>query len=72
MKISKRIIKGLLGGLAGLSGTLIGFFIYSLFFGYYVNSFTIVPFTVIFTTVTIIIVFILEKFIFKKNNDKTV
>ena len=72
MKINKRIIKGLLGGLAGLSGPLIGFFIYSLFFGYYVNSLTIVPFTVICSTITLIIVFILEKFIFKKNNDKTV
>ena len=66
MKIDKRIIKGLLGGLAGLSGPSIGFFIYFLFFGYYVNYLTIIPFTVICSTVTLIIVFILEKFIFKK------
>jgi hypothetical protein len=32
MKINKRIMEGLLGGLAGASGPLIGFFIYSLFF----------------------------------------
>ena len=66
MKINKRIIKDLLVGSAVVSGPAIGFFIYSLFFGYYVNSLTIIPFTVICTTVTLIIVFILEKFIFKK------
>jgi hypothetical protein len=66
MKINIRIIKGLIGVLAGLSGPVIGFFIYFLFFGYYANSLTIIPFTVICSTITLIVLIILEKFIFKK------
>ena len=66
MKINKRIVKGLLGGLAAFLGPMIGFFIYSLFFGYYVNSLTIIPFVFIISIITLIMVIILEKLVFKK------
>jgi len=66
MKINKGIVKGLLGGLVAFLGPMIGFFIYSLFFGYYVNSLTIIPFVFICSIITLIMVIILEKFVFKK------
>jgi hypothetical protein len=68
MQINKRIVKGLLGGLVAFLGPTIGFFIYSLFFGYYVNSLTIIPFVFICSIITLIMVIILEKFVFKKIN----
>ena len=66
MEIKRKFKKALVGGLIGFLGPMIGFFIYSLFFGYYVNSLTIIPFVFMCSIITLIIVIILEKFVLKK------
>ena len=63
MKASNKKLEAFLGGLIAFSGPSIGFLIYSLFFGNYVNSLTIIPYIVIITSVTIILVIMVEKFI---------
>ena len=66
MKASNKKKEAFLGGLIAFSGPSIGSLIYSLFFGNYINSLTIIPFIAISMAVTLILVFMVEKFIYEK------
>jgi len=63
MKTNRKLMSGIFGGLLGLSGPIIGGLIYSLFFGDYVNSLTMIPFITIVMSVTLILLIIPGKFI---------
>jgi len=66
MKINRRFKKGLLGSLAGFLGPALGFCIYYLFFGYYINSWIdVIVFTITCLIVSLITVIILKKSVFK-------
>jgi len=62
MKISRRFKEGLIGGLAVFIGPAIGFVIYYLFFGHYINSWIdIIIFSGSCLISSIIMVIILKK-----------